>query len=157
MDRPLSLHQEGGVQIVRNFSDVRLGRVFAVGALAFATSVLLVLAVITAYAFALGFQVRGQPDQAEIQRFAVRVAPWLGPGLALVFTLCGASWLARRVTHRRMLHGVLVGGLVGIFVFVADAIHGISLLDVGTLMAFVGAGYMGGVFGAARGGTPAAK
>jgi hypothetical protein len=113
-------------------------------------------AVITAYAFALGFQVRGQPDHAEIQRFAVMVAPWLGPALALVLTVCGATWLARRAVQRRMLHGLLVGAFVGSFVFMIDAIQGISLLDVGTLVAVIGAGYVGGVIGAARGDTSAA-
>ena len=139
-----------------SLSDVRLGRVFTVGALAIGTSILLTIAVITAYAFALGFSVRGQPDQAEIQRFAMKVAPWLGPGLAFVLTVCGASWLARRAVQRRMLHGLLVGAVVGGFVFVVDAIHGISLFDVGTLVALIGAGCVGGLVGTARGDSPAA-
>ena len=136
--------------MTHTLSGIRVGRVFAVGALAFATSVVLVMLVIFAYAFALGFQVRGQPDQAKIQRFAVAVAPWLGPVLASILSACGAAWVTARVPGRLVLHGLLVGAVVGVGVLAIEFSQGIGVADFAKVVPIVGAGWLGGALVVAR-------
>jgi hypothetical protein len=136
--------------MTHTLSGIRLGRVFAVGALAFATSVFLVMLVIFAYAFALGFQARGQPDQREIQRFAVAIAPWLGPVLASILAACGAAWVAKRVPEQQILHGLLVATVVGVGVLAIEASQGIGVADVAKLVPIAGAGWLGSVLVTAR-------
>ena len=136
--------------MTHTLSGIRVGRVFAVGALAFATSVVLVMLVIFAYAFALGFQARGQPDQAQIQRFAVAVAPWLGPVLASILSACGAAWVAARVPRRLVLHGLLVGAVVGVGVLAIEFSQGIGVADFAKVVPIVGAGWLGGALVVAR-------
>ena len=140
----------GELDMTHTLSGIRVGRVFAVGALAFSTSVVLVMLVIFGYAFALGFEARGQPDQAQIQRFAVAVAPWLGPVLASILSACGAAWVAARVPGRLVLHGVLVGAVVGIGVLAIEFSQGIDISDFAKMVPIVGAGWLASAFVVAR-------
>ncbi len=136
--------------MTQTLSGIRVGRVFAVGALAFATSVVLVMLVVFVYAFALGFQARGRPDQAEIQRFAVAVAPWLGPVLATLLSACGAAWVAARVPARFVLHGLLVGAVVGGGVLAIEFSQGIGVADIAKVVPIIGAGWLGSTLLVAR-------
>jgi hypothetical protein len=131
-------------------SRIRVGRALAVGAVAFATSVLLVMLVVFVYAFALGFQARGQPDQREIQRFAVAVAPWLGPVLASILTACGAAWVAARVPGRQVLHGLLVATVVAVGVLAIELAQSIGLAEFAKVVPIFGAAWLGSALVAAR-------
>jgi len=73
----------------------------------------LIAAIIAAYAFSLGFAAHGAPDPAAIQQFGNAVGPIWGPRLSIVFTGVAALWLGRRVTAKPVLHGVLIGLIVG--------------------------------------------
>jgi hypothetical protein len=71
-------------------------------------SIFLTVAVITGYAFKLGFEARGAPDPARINAFAGSVAPVLGPlSLALAVLLTG-YWAARGAGSSSKQHGLLV-------------------------------------------------
>jgi chromate transport protein ChrA len=129
--------------MTHTFSGISVNRVLAAGAAAFAASAVLVMLVVFAYAFMLGFQARGQPDQAEIQRFAKAVAPWLGPILASVLAACAAAWVAVRVSGRRLLHGILVGAVVATGVLAIELSQGMGLSDVAKAIPVLGAACLG--------------
>ena len=130
------------------FSGIRLSRVLTAGAVAFSTSMALVILVIFVYAFMLGFRVRGQPNQADIQRFAVAVAPWLGNILASILSACAGAWVAIRVPERQALHGVLVGVVVAMGFLAIEFSQGMGLVDVAKVMPLVGAAWLGSVVAA---------
>jgi hypothetical protein len=71
----------------------------------YGASFLLVFLIVTAYASYLAFQVRGAPDQAMIQEFASRYAPWLGvislSSLLTTILVVSAGWLSGRVAAQR--------------------------------------------------------
>ena len=131
-------------------SELRLGRVFLVGMGVFVVSFLLVTLIIAAYALALGFEARGAPDQAEIQRFADSVAPWAGPVIGILLTLGAAVWTARRVPAHKALHGLLLGAVVGLLFLAVGTMGGITMTDLLGLAMIAAAGWVGGVLGAGR-------
>ncbi len=131
-------------------SELRLGRVFLLGIGVFVVSFLFVTLIITVYAFALGFEARGAPDQAEIQRFASNVAPWAGPVISILLTLVAALWTARRVPARRALHGLLLGAVVGLLILAVGSTGETHTTDLLGAAMIVAIGWVGGVLGAGR-------
>ena len=131
--------------MTHTYAGISVTRVFAAGALAFSTSVVLVVLVVFAYAFALGFEARGQPNQADIQRFANTVAPWLGPILATILAACGAAWVAARTKDRVALHGLLVGAVVAAGVLAIEFGQGMQLLALAKAIPILGAAWLGSV------------
>jgi hypothetical protein len=81
----------------------RVGWVRIVGAalVAFVGSMVVTMLVVTGYAFMLGFQARGAPDQTRISAFAREVGPTWGPVLLWVFTAFAALRVARWGTAAR--------------------------------------------------------
>lgn len=73
----------------------------------------LIAGVIFAYAFRLGIIARGQPDPAAIQQFANTAGPVWGPLLGVLLTAPAAIWLGRRSAAEQIMHGVLLGLIVG--------------------------------------------
>jgi len=73
----------------------------------------LIAAIIAAYAFSLGFAARGAPDGEAIQRFASAIGPTWGPRMSIVLTGVAAFWLGRRVMTMPVVHGLLIGLIVG--------------------------------------------
>ena len=104
-----------------------------------------IAAIIFAYAFSLGFAARGAPDPAAIQQFANAVGPIWGPRLAIVFTGVAAMWLGRRVTARPVLHGVLIGLVVGGLSYAVR--HPFAIEPMLTFSAMLVAGGTGGWLG----------
>ncbi len=127
-----------------NAGELRLGWIVVVGLGVVVVSFLLVTLVIAAYAFMLGFQAGGAPDQQAVDRFANSVAPWLGPLVSSVLTIAGAFWVARKTAARRVLHGVLVGTVVGVFFLLTSSISGFDTTDLITLAISIVAGWLGG-------------
>ena len=78
------------------------------GLAAFVTSLLLTVAVVSAYAITLGIELRGKPSAARIQTFAAELAPLMGPMLLFLTTVVAAGRVARK-TKAPALHGTLVG------------------------------------------------
>jgi hypothetical protein len=135
-------------------SQVRWGRIFLAAAAAAVLSMVLLFLVVTAYAMSLAIQVRGAPDQAQIERFASQVGAWLGPALSVLFTVLAAAWAARGVqtgAKGAYLHGLLVGlAVAAIGLIAAAAFGGPASLDIITLAGFVlaaAAGLLGGWLG----------
>jgi hypothetical protein len=131
-------------------SSISLVRVFAVGTLALATSMILTVLVVVAYAFVLGFEARGQPDQARIEQFAKAVAPWLGPILASILAACGAAWVAARVHMHLIMHGLLVGAVVGMGVLAIELSQGMGPADVAKVLPVLAAAWLGSALVARR-------
>ena len=107
--------------------------------------VVLIAAIIFAYAFSLGFAARGAPDPEAIRQFANAVGPIWGPRLSIVFTGVAAIWLGRQVTARPVLHGFLIGLVVGGVPFAVR--HPLALEPILTLSAILLAGGTGGWLG----------
>jgi hypothetical protein len=126
-------------------------RILVAALLVLVVSFLIVFCVIFTYGFALAFQARGAPDQAQIQEFANQIAPWLGGAGTILFTLLAAYLLARRVKLSPQTHGVLVGALVALLNLLFD--RSLSLENVVGFILTVGAGWLGG-FLASRAITP---
>lgn len=73
----------------------------------------LIAAIVFAYAFNLGFAARGAPDSAAIQQYANAIGPIWGPRLSIVLTGVAALRIGRRVMARPVVHGLLIGLIVG--------------------------------------------
>ena len=93
---------------------LRWGRCILVGLAAFATSLLLTVAIVFGYAFRLGFEARGAPDQRKIQEFARIVGPLWGPILLVALTLVIGVWVSRK-EKEPVLHGTTLGLVAAIF------------------------------------------
>jgi hypothetical protein len=72
--------------------DLRWGRVVVAGVVATVLAFAVVFLVVAVYAASLATQAQGAPDPDQIARFAEGTGAWLGPVLALLFTV-GAAWL----------------------------------------------------------------
>ncbi|MDZ7294250.1 MAG: hypothetical protein ONB14_02360 [candidate division KSB1 bacterium] len=122
-------------------SQLRWGRLLVAAVLIWLVSVLLTGVVVFGYAFVLGWQARGAPDQAQIKDFADTVAPWLGRVALVVLTFGAALWVARRTGRAAQVHGLALGALVGLPNLVVSLPPGLA--DVGTLLLAVLAGWGG--------------
>jgi hypothetical protein len=125
-------------------SQLRWWRVTWTALAVYGASFLLVFLIVTAYASYLAFQARGAPDQATIQAFADRYAPWLGPISLILFTLLGSMWMARFVRTDLELHGLVLGVIVALvnLIFAGTGAFSLNALLVTVLV--VGAGWLGG-------------
>jgi len=107
----------------------------------------LIAAIIAVYAFSLGFAARGAPDPAAIQQFANVVGPTWGPRLSIVITGVAALWLGRRMMPRPIVHGLLIGLLVGGLPYALSHSFAIEpiLIFAATLLAGAIGGWLGGL------------
>jgi putative membrane protein (TIGR04086 family) len=130
-------------------SQVRWGRVLLTGVLVAILSSVLLYLVIAVYAASLAIQARGQPDQAQIAQFVNQVAPWGGPILAILLTIGGAVWVARKVASGATLHGFLVGLVAALIILIFGLAFGgrLDLVALLTFVLMVAAGWLGGVLG----------
>ncbi|HEY6411203.1 MAG TPA: hypothetical protein VIY29_27405 [Ktedonobacteraceae bacterium] len=145
------LDQTGGVTMKAELAHVHWGRVLLTGVLVAILSIVLVFLVVTVYATILAIQVRGQPDQAQITRFANQVYAWDIPTiLVILLTIGGAAWVARKVEIGATLHGLLVGLVAAICILILGLAFGGGGGWLGMLVIFVltvAAGWLGGVLG----------
>jgi hypothetical protein len=96
------------------FSKVPFGRIIIVGVIIVLLNILIVTLVVTGYAFYLGFQARGAPDQERISQFAQWISSILSPLLGIVLTFVGARWVRKKALAAKR-HGGLILGVVVIF------------------------------------------
>ena len=108
----------------------------------------LIAGVIFVYAFTLAWSARGAPDSSDIQRFANIAGPTWGPISGILLTVPGAIWLGRRAAPLQLMHGVLLGLIVGGVPLVAT--RNISGTSIATLAATVISGAVGGLIATAR-------
>ena len=135
-----------------SLSSIRWFRVLGAAVAVIAASFLILIVVVTVYAFILAFQARGAPDQNAINHFAKTVSPKLMPWLEMLLTLVAALIVARRAEKASIIHGLFIGILVGLLsLAVTLAFEGRpGLHDLVFLLTVVGLGWLGGFVGQKR-------
>ena len=122
------------------FSQMHWGRVLL-------TSVLVVLLVVilNTVLLVLATHVWSQPDQAQI---AIQVSSWSTYILLLLLTFGGAVWVARTVGREALVHGLLMGVVVGLILcFLSLGFGSPVLRALVTFVLIMAAGFLGGLLG----------
>ncbi len=121
-------------------SQVHWGRVLLTGVL-----VVILVVILNTVLLVLATHVWSQPGQAQI---AMQVSSWSTYILLLLLTGSGAVWVAGKVEREAPLHGLLVGLVVGLILFLLSRGFGSPvLLALVTLVLNAAAGLLGGVLG----------
>ena len=122
------------------FTQMHWGRVLLTGGL-----VVILVVILNAVLFALATHVWSQPDQAQI---AIQVSSWSIYILLLLLTFGGAVWVARTVEREPLLHGLLLGVVVGFIIcFLSLGFGSPVLMALLTFVLNIAAGYLGGLLG----------
>src|SRR2546421_5154145 len=122
------------------FSQVHWGRVLL-------TAVLVVILVFTlnTVLLVLASNIWSRPGQAQI---AIQVSSWSTYILLLLLTFVGAVWVARTVERETLLHGLLVGMVVGLILCILSLGFGSPVLRaLVTFVLIMAAGFLGGLLG----------
>lgn len=127
---------------------IRWSSLAIAGVSVLALGFVLIAGVIFVYAFSLGWIARGAPDSSDIQQFANTVGPTFGPLAGIFLTVPGAIWLGRRAAPLQLLHGVLLGLIVGGVPLVLT--RNVSGTAIATLAATVVSGAIGGLIATGR-------
>ena len=135
-----------------SLSSIRWFRILGAAVAVIAVSFLILMVIITGYAFVLAFQVRGAPDQNAINHFAARISPRLMPWLEMLLTLVAALIVARRAGTASILHGLFIGILAGLLSLAVTLAFGgrLGLHNFVFLLIVVGLGWLGGFVGQKR-------
>jgi hypothetical protein len=135
-----------------SLSSVRWLRILIAAVAVIAVSFLILMVIVTGYAFVLAFQVRGAPDQNAINHFAARVSSKLMPWLEMFLTLVVSLIIARRVGTASILHGLFIGILAGLLSLVVTLAFGgrLGLPSLVFFLTIVGFGLVGGFVGQKR-------
>jgi hypothetical protein len=116
------------------------GRVLLTGVL-----VVILVVILNTVLFVLATHIWSQPDQAQV---AIGVSSWSTYILLLLLTFGGAIWVARTVVIDPLLHGVLLGLVVGLVLCILSMGFGSPVLRaLVTLVLNMAAGYLGGLVG----------
>lgn len=83
---------------------------------------------------------------------AVQAISLIGALLVIVVTGYGAWWVARKVEHAALLHGLLVGVVVALISFLLDVAFSMRIDPVGLLFyaLMIAAGWLGGILGSRK-------
>jgi len=132
-----------------SLSSVRWLRILIAAVAVIAVSFLLLMVIITGYAFVLAFQVRGAPDQNAINHFAAKVSPKLMPWLEMLLTLVVTFIVARRAETASIVHGLFIGILAGLLSLAVILAFGgqLGLHNLVFLLTIVGLGWLGSFVG----------
>jgi hypothetical protein len=135
-----------------SLSSIRWLRVLGAAVAVIAVSFLILMAVITVYAFVLAFQARGAPDQTAINHFAARVSSKSMPWLEMLLTLVIGLIVARRAEKASIVQGLFIGILAGLLsLAVRLAFRGrLGLHSLVFFLIVVGLGWLGGFVGQKR-------
>ena len=136
-------------QMNNSLSSVRWLRILIAAVAVIAVSFLILMIIVTGYAFVLAFQVRGAPNQNAINHFAARISSELMPWLEMFLTLVVSFILARRVGTSSILYGLFIGILAGLLSFIVTLAFGgrLGLHSLVFLLTVVGLGLLGGYVG----------
>jgi len=135
-----------------SLSSIRWLRVLGAAVAVVAGSFLILMVIVTVYAFVLAFQVRGAPDQNAINHFAAKVSPKLMPWLEMSLTLVMTFIVARRAETASIVHGLFIGILAGLLSLAVTLAFGgrLGLYDLVFFVIVVGLGWLGGFVGQKR-------
>jgi putative membrane protein (TIGR04086 family) len=122
------------------FSQMHWSRVLLTGIL-----VVILVVILNTVLLVLATHVWSQPDQAQL---AIQVSSWSTYILLLLLTCGGAVWVARTVEREPLLHGFLMGLVVGLIICFLSLGSGSPVLRaLVTLVLNVAAGSLGGILG----------
>ena len=135
-----------------SLSSVRWLRILIAAVAVIAVSFLILMVIITGYAFVLAFQARGAPDQNAINHFAASVSPKLMPWLEMSLTLVVALIVARRAETASIVHGLFIGILAGLLSLAVTLAFGgrLGMHNWVFFLIVVGLGWLGGFVGQKR-------
>jgi hypothetical protein len=130
-------------------SSIRWFRVLGAAVAVIALSFLVLMVVVSVYAFALAVQARGAPDQNAINHFAASLSPKLLPWLEMSLTLVMAFIVVRRDENAGFIEGLFIGLLAGLLSLAVRLNFGgrFGLKDLVFLLTIVGLGWLGGFVG----------
>ena len=122
------------------FSQLHWGRVLLTGVL-----VVMLVVILNTVLLVLATHVWSQPDQAQI---AIQVSSWSTYILLLLLTFGGAVWVARTVGREALVHGLLMGVVVGLILCLLSLGFGSPVLRaLVTFVLIMAAGFLGGLLG----------
>jgi len=132
-----------------SYSGIRWRRVLGAAFAVITLSFLLLIVIVTVYAFVLAFRARGAPDQTAISHFAASVSPKLMPWLERVLTLLLAFRVARSTEGAGIISGLIVGILAGLLRLAVSLAFGGRLGFHNSLffLIVVALGWLGGFIG----------
>jgi hypothetical protein len=135
-----------------SLSSIRWFRVFGAAVAVVALSFLILMVVVSVYAFVLAVQARGAPDQNAINHFAASLSPKLLPWLEMLLTLVTAFIAAQRVENAGFIEGLFIGLLTGLLSLAVRLAFGgqFGLQDLVFVLTVVGLGWLGGFVGQKR-------
>jgi hypothetical protein len=135
-----------------SLSSIRWFRVFGAAVAVVALSFLILMVVVSVYAFVLAVQARGAPDQNAINHFAASLSPKLLPWLEMLLTLVTAFIAAQRVESAGFIEGLFIGLLTGLLSLAVRLAFGgqFGLQDLVFVLTVVGLGWLGGFVGQKR-------
>ena len=129
-----------------SLSSIRWLRVLSAALAVIAVSFLILIVVVTVYAFILAFQARGAPDQTAINHFAARVSPRVMPWLEVVLTFLAAVVVGRRTEKASAIQGLFIGVLAGLLSLAVPLAFGgrLGFHNLVVFLIIVGLGWLGG-------------
>lgn len=132
-----------------SFARVRWRRVVGASFAVVASSFLILIVIVTVYAFVLAFQARGAPNQTAIQHFAASVSPKLMRWIEAVMTFLFALIVARKAEEACIVSGLIVGILAGLLSAAITLAFGgrIGLHNSVFLLVVAALGWLGGFLG----------
>jgi hypothetical protein len=132
-----------------SISSIRWLRVLGAAVAVVTESFLILMVVVSVYAFVLALQARGAPDQNAINHFASSLSPKLLPWLEMLLTLVTTLIVARRAENAGFIEGLFIGLLAGLLSLTVRLTFGgrLGLQDLVFLLTIVGLGWLGGFVG----------
>ncbi len=122
---------------------IRWRRIILSGLLIAVASFAATALVIASYAFSLGMEAHGAPDQQKIQEFASHVGPFWTPIFAIVLTFFGGMRVTRKMKDDAMIHGIILGAFVAMIGIVVG--RGFSVRSILLGIVAVAAGWGGAI------------
>ncbi len=123
-----------------HFSQMHWSRVLLTGVL-----VVILVVILNTVLLVLATHLWSQPDQALI---AMQVSAWSTYILLLLLTFGGAVWVARTGEREPLLHGLLMGVVVGLILCLLSLGFGSPVLRaLVTFVLIMAAGCLGGLLG----------
>jgi putative membrane protein (TIGR04086 family) len=97
-----------------SLKDIKWGKIILSSVSIYIISFIAITIIITIYAFILGVEVRGEPDQNEINNFASSISNWLIPLIEILLIFLSTSLLFKKEKNNILIYGLLLGVFVGL-------------------------------------------
>jgi hypothetical protein len=122
---------------------MKWGRILLAAVAVPVADLLVIILVVTAYAFKLAFQAQGAPDQLRITQFAEQFGRSSWFVIAALLTIPAATWVAHSAHRAARCHGAVVGVIAGIAISLPGLT--LSVQTLGEFALMVAAGWLGGL------------